>query len=110
MKGHEFNQMQETLRIIMERLDVRDWRNRSGASTSKQVSSRESNVSSERHDGRCKGIDNIKLKIPPFTCSKKLEEFLDWVPQVVKVFDCCGWDEHTKLKMVSLAFSNCISL
>src|SRR5262249_14656374 len=33
-----------------------------------------------------------------------------WVLRVEKVFDCYEWDEHTKVKMASLAFSDYASL
>ena len=89
----EFNQLQENIRLIMERLEVRDRRSHSGARSRRRRSSDESNASSERsrrgnRDDRRKGIENIKLKIPSFTGSSKLEEFLDWVPRVKKLFDC----------------------
>ena len=89
----EFNQLQENIRLIMERLEVRDKRTHSGAGSRRRHSSDESDASSERsrrgnRDERRKGIENIKLKIPPFTGSSKPEEFLDWVPRVEKVFDC----------------------
>ena len=77
----------------MERLEIRDRRSLSGVGSRRRHSSDESNVSSERsrrgnRDDRRKGIENIKLKIPPFTSSSKPEEFLGWVPRVEKVFDC----------------------
>ena len=115
MTRAEFNQLQENIRLIMERLEVRDRRSQSGAGSKRRHSSDESDASSERsrrenRDDRCKGIENIKLKITPFTGSGKLEEFLDWVPRVEKVFDCYEWDECTKVKMASLAFSEYASL
>ena len=81
----EFNQLQENIRLIMERLEVRDRRSHSDAGSRRRHSSDESDASSERsrrgnRDDRRKGIENIKLKIPPFTGSSKPEEFLDWVP------------------------------
>ena len=88
----EFNQLQENIRLIMERLEVRDRRSQ-GGSSHRRRSSDESDATSGRdrrgnRDNRHKGIENIKLKIPPFTSSSKPEEFLDWVPRVEKVFDC----------------------
>ena len=86
--------MQEDVRRILERLGVRDRRSHSGASRRSRNSSGRSDENNERsnrpgdRDHRRKGIENIKLKIPPFTSSNKLEEFLDWVPRVEKVFDC----------------------
>ena len=110
----EFNQLQENIRLIMERLEVRDRRSQ-GGSSHRRRSSDESDATSGRNrrgnrDDRRKGIENIKLKIPPFTGSSKPEEFLDQVPQVEKVFDCYEWDERMKVKMASLAFSEYASL
>ena len=101
--------------MIVERLEVRDRRSHSGAGSRRRHSSDESDASSERsrrgnRDDRHKGIENIKLKIPPFTGSSKPEEFLDWVPRVEKVFDCYEWDERMKVKMTSLAFFEYASL
>ena len=87
----EFDQLQENIKLIMKRLEVRDRRSQ-GGSSHRRRSSDESDATSDRNrrrDGgndRRHGIENIKLKIPPFTGSSKPEEFLDWVPRVEKVF------------------------
>ena len=112
----EFNQLQENIILVMERLEVRDRRSHSGAGSRRRHSSNESDAASarnRRHDGRDDrrhGIENIKLKIPPFTGSSKPEEFLDWVPRLEKVFECYEWDKRMKVKMASLAFSDYASL
>ena len=86
--------MQEDVRRILEGLEVRDRRSHSGAGHRSRNSSGRFDENSERssrcrdRDDRRRGIENIKLKIPPFTGSNKPEEFLDWVPRVEKVFDC----------------------
>ena len=78
----EFDQLQENIRLIMERLEVRDRRSQ-GGSSHRRRSSDESDATSGRNrrrdvrDDRRHGIENIKLKIPPFTGSSKPEEFLD---------------------------------
>ena len=111
----EFNQLQENIRVIMERLEVRDRRSHSDASHRRRSGngSETDSVKSRRRgdrDERKKGLENIKLKIPAFTGSSKPEEFLDWIPRVEKVFDCYEWDERMKVKMASLAFSDYVSL
>ena len=79
----EFNQLQENINLIMERLEVRDRRSHSSAGSRRRHSSDESDATSggnKRRDGkddRRHGIENIKLKIPPFTGSSNPEEFLD---------------------------------
>ena len=90
MTRAEFNQLQENIRVIMERLEVRERQSRGSAShrgshhrsdgSHRRRSSDESDATSgrnRRHDDRRHGIENIKLKIPPFTGSSKPEEFLD---------------------------------
>ena len=78
----EFTQLQENIRVIMERLEVRDRRSQ-GDSSHMRRSSDESEASTMRsrrrgdRDERRKGLENIKLKIPAFTGSSKPEEFLD---------------------------------
>src|SRR5262249_32801521 len=81
----EFTQLQENIRVVMERLEVRDRRSQGGSSHRRRSSdeSKASTVRSKRRgdrDERKKGLENIKLKIPAFTRSSKPEEFLDWVP------------------------------
>ena len=108
--------MQEDVRMILKRLEVRDRRSHSGASRKSRNSSGRFDENSERsskrgdRDDRRRGIENIKLKILPFTGSNKPEEFLDWVPRVEKVFNCYQWDECMNVKMASLAFSNYANL
>ena len=98
----EFNQLQENIRLIMERLEVRDRRSQ-GGSSHRRRSSDESDATSGRNmrrdgrDDRRHGIENIKLKILPFTGSNKPKEFLDWVPMVEKVFECYEWNERMKV-------------
>ena len=121
----KFTQLQGDVRKILERLEVRDRRShgsasrkdshhRSDASHRRRNSNGDSDESSARsrrqddrqRDDRHRGLENIKLRIPPFTGSSKLDEFLDWVPRVEKVFDCYEWDERMNVKMASLAFSD----
>ena len=58
----EFNQLQENIRLIMERLEVRDRRSHSGAGSRRRRSSDESDASSERsrRGNRDTGIKGLK--------------------------------------------------
>ena len=109
--------MQADVRRILERLEVRDRRSHSGNSSRRRRDSNgksEANIERSRRlgnrDDRWRGIENIKLKIPPFTRSSMLKEYLDWVPRVEKVFDCYEWDERMKVKITSLTFTKYASL
>ena len=92
----EFTQLQGDVMRILERLEVRD--RRSHGSASSRDSHHRSDAShrrrslngdfdetiarsrrqDDRHRGeKHRGLENIKLKIPPFTGSSKPDEFLD---------------------------------
>ena len=54
--------------------------------------------------------DNIKMKIPPFRGTSSLEEYLEWVQRVEKIFKCQDYTEASKVKLVALEFTDFANL
>ena len=50
--------------------------------------------------------NNIKMKIPPFRGTSSLEEYLEWVQRVEKIFECQDHIEGSKVKLAALEFTD----
>ena len=54
--------------------------------------------------------ENIKMKIPPFCGTSFPEEYLEWVQQVEKIFECQDHTEASKVKVVAFKFTDYANL
>ena len=57
-----------------------------------------------------RGTERIKIKIPPFSGNGSPDKFLDWEQHVEQVFECCEYDESTKVRLAALEFSGYAAL
>ena len=50
------------------------------------------------------------MKIPPFHGTSSLDEYLEWVRRVEKIFECQDYTEANKLKLAIIEFTDCTNL
>ena len=51
-------------------------------------------------------LNGLKLKIPPFRGSNSLEEYLEWIQKVEKVFEWYEYSKERKCKVATLEFTD----